>query len=380
MCTLLIVLLRSKDVIPKKYFLTTMMPSGFMKKVTNFSNQYFFQLKIVQGQKFDNESIETKIYVGNIGESVTKDNLQQLFEKYGRVEECDIIKNYGFVHMSNDTEAKTAIESINDTEFLGTRLSVEQSHSRVRQKPGMGGRSQCYRCGRSGHWSKDCPRGPRGGGSFRDRYGPPSMPPPPSYRDRMMSSRYGSEGRMRPYPDIYDRRPAPPLPPPRDDPYYRRSPYEPVSYPGYDDRPRSMYDGYSSYGGGGGSSYGGGGGGGGGGGNYGGSGGYSRYSDSYSEMTELAVDIGMSSRFQILQLQWNNVKHANNSDVEYEPMESDNETIDSYESDDVLSEHEDDSVMLSDSWKRIADIFSDCRPNSLPELVRNFSGINPALN
>ncbi|KAG1705094.1 hypothetical protein GQR58_003887 [Nymphon striatum] len=69
-----------------------------------------------------------------------------------------------------------------------------------------------------------------------------------------------------------------------------------------------------------------------------------------------------------------------NSDVEYEPMESDNETIDSYESDDVLSEHEDDSVMLSDSWKRIADIFSDCRPNSLPELVRNFSGINPALN
>ncbi|KAG1681748.1 Polypeptide N-acetylgalactosaminyltransferase 2 [Nymphon striatum] len=60
----------------------------------------------------------------------------------------------------------------------------------------------------------------------------------------------------------------------------------------------------------------------------------------------------------------------------------DNETIDSYESDDVLSEHEDDSVMLSDSWKRIADIFSDCRPNSLSqtELVRNFSGINPALN
>ncbi|KAG1667539.1 Lateral signaling target protein 2 [Nymphon striatum] len=72
---------------------------------------------------------------------------------------------------------------------------------------------------------------------------------------------------------------------------------------------------------------------------------------------------------------------SDNSDVDYEPMESDNETIDSYESDDVdLSEHEDDGVMLSDSWKRISDIFSDCRPNSLPELVRNFSGVNPALN
>ncbi|KAG1667338.1 Poly [ADP-ribose] polymerase 1 [Nymphon striatum] len=72
---------------------------------------------------------------------------------------------------------------------------------------------------------------------------------------------------------------------------------------------------------------------------------------------------------------------SDNSDVDYEPMESDNETIDSYESDDVdLSEHEDDGVMLSDSWKRISDIFSDCRPNSLPKLVRNFSGVNPALN
>ncbi|KAG1698522.1 Pre-mRNA-splicing factor ATP-dependent RNA helicase DHX16 [Nymphon striatum] len=70
-----------------------------------------------------------------------------------------------------------------------------------------------------------------------------------------------------------------------------------------------------------------------------------------------------------------------NSDVDYEPMESDNETIDSYESDDVdLSEHEDAGVMLSDSWKKISDIFSDCRPNSLLELVRNFSGVNPALN
>ncbi|KAG1657984.1 hypothetical protein GQR58_023181 [Nymphon striatum] len=67
--------------------------------------------------------------------------------------------------------------------------------------------------------------------------------------------------------------------------------------------------------------------------------------------------------------------------VDSETLQSDNETIDSYESDDVdLSEHEDDGVMLSDSWKRISDIFSDCRPNSLLELVRNFSGVNPALN
>ncbi|KAG1659209.1 Spectrin beta chain [Nymphon striatum] len=39
-------------------------------------------------------------------------------------------------------------------------------------------------------------------------------------------------------------------------------------------------------------------------------------------------------------------RRHDNSDVDYEPMESDNETIDSYESDDVLSEHEDDIFRL----------------------------------
>ena len=72
---------------------------------------------------------------------------------------------------------------------------------------------------------------------------------------------------------------------------------------------------------------------------------------------------------------------SDNSDVDFEPMESDDETIDSYESDDFdLSEHEDDYVMLSDSWKRISDIFIDRRPTLPPKFVCNFSGVNPALN
>ena len=33
------------------------------------------------------------------------------------------------------------------------------STSGVRQRPGMGG-DQCYRCGREGHWSKECPQYP----------------------------------------------------------------------------------------------------------------------------------------------------------------------------------------------------------------------------
>ncbi|RWS15815.1 RNA-binding protein 4B-like isoform X2 [Dinothrombium tinctorium] len=178
-------------------------------------------------------SSRTKIYVGNIPESCKTEEIRALFEKYGKVEECDVVKNFGFVHMSTEEETKLAIDALNGSEFMGVKITVEASHSKVRPKPGMGGKGQCYRCGKSGHWSKECPR------NSYDRFGydsraPPPMPPPVGYPDRY-GSRYGpvrypveryDRGYGRPYPDPYDRRP---IPPPRDDYYYRR-PYDDYPY------------------------------------------------------------------------------------------------------------------------------------------------------
>ena len=39
----------------------------------------------------------TKIFIGNVNPNTKADQLQVLFEQFGKVTECDIIKNYAFV-------------------------------------------------------------------------------------------------------------------------------------------------------------------------------------------------------------------------------------------------------------------------------------------
>ncbi|CAL4140773.1 unnamed protein product, partial [Meganyctiphanes norvegica] len=201
---------------------------------------------------------KTKIFVGNLHKDTKLQELRDLFEEYGAVQEADILTNFAFVHMTMENEAHEAIRELDGFELHGLRLRVQQSTSVVRKRPGMGDSDACFRCGSSGHWSKECPRDAprdmRGGPRFADRgerrfggrFDPYPPPPPPGYmRERMMRSyhddpydRYDRLERpgnrsidsiyerrpgSRMLDDIYERRPAPPLPPAYLD-YGRRSP------------------------------------------------------------------------------------------------------------------------------------------------------------
>ncbi|MCD6282526.1 RNA-binding protein [bacterium] len=79
------------------------------------------------------------IYVGNLSYSTTDDSLRALFEQHGEVSSAKVIENretgrsrgFGFVEMPNDEEARAAIEAVNDTEFEGRTLKVNEARPRT---------------------------------------------------------------------------------------------------------------------------------------------------------------------------------------------------------------------------------------------------------
>ncbi|XP_035639275.1 RNA-binding protein 4.1-like isoform X4 [Oncorhynchus keta] len=71
-----------------------------------------------------------KIFIGNLASGTTQDELRTLFSEYGKISECDIVKNFGFVHMKDKAEAEEAIKNLHHYELNGAQMNVEMSHGR----------------------------------------------------------------------------------------------------------------------------------------------------------------------------------------------------------------------------------------------------------
>lgn len=71
-----------------------------------------------------------KLFIGNLDESTKTTDIRPLFEKYGKVLECDVVKNYGFVHFSSESDAQNAISNLNGYVINGNAIKVENAKSR----------------------------------------------------------------------------------------------------------------------------------------------------------------------------------------------------------------------------------------------------------
>lgn len=83
-----------------------------------------------------------KLYVGNLNYQATNDDLQALFAEYGQVESVRVIekKGFGFVEMSDPSEAEQAKEALNNTLFMGRTIKVDEARPPKKdRRPGGGG-------------------------------------------------------------------------------------------------------------------------------------------------------------------------------------------------------------------------------------------------
>jgi RNA recognition motif-containing protein len=78
------------------------------------------------------------IYIGNLAYTVSEDDLRDAFSQFGQVDSASIIndkfsgrsKGFGFVDMPNDSEAREAIESLNDKDLNGRTVKVNEAKPR----------------------------------------------------------------------------------------------------------------------------------------------------------------------------------------------------------------------------------------------------------
>ena len=79
------------------------------------------------------------IYVGNLSYSVTEEDLNDAFAEFGEVTSVNLIKDkfsgrskgFGFVEMTDNSEAIAAIKALDDTDMKGRNIKGNEAKPRT---------------------------------------------------------------------------------------------------------------------------------------------------------------------------------------------------------------------------------------------------------
>ena len=90
------------------------------------------------------------IYVGNLSQQVTENDLREAFESFGQVTAIKIIKDrftsesrgFGFIEMPVKQEAESAMEDLNGTDLKGKTINVNEARPRSDNRGSGGGRQR----------------------------------------------------------------------------------------------------------------------------------------------------------------------------------------------------------------------------------------------
>ncbi|KAF2876947.1 hypothetical protein BDV95DRAFT_601358 [Massariosphaeria phaeospora] len=128
---------------------------------------------VVDEEDEESRNTGSNLFVTGIHPSISEEEVTRLFEKYGEVEKCNIMRDphtkesrgFGFVNMVTSDQADAAKEGLQGEVHNGRTLSIEKARRARPRTPTPGkyyGPPKRQEIGGS--------RGGRGGGGFRDRY------------------------------------------------------------------------------------------------------------------------------------------------------------------------------------------------------------------
>src|SRR5512145_2798257 len=95
-----------------------------------------------------------KLYVGNLPYETGEQDLQELFSSVGSVETVNVIRDmatgrargFAFVEMATDEDAQKAVSTLNDYQYGGRNLTVNEARPKPQGSGGGGnGRSRTDR-------------------------------------------------------------------------------------------------------------------------------------------------------------------------------------------------------------------------------------------
>ena len=82
------------------------------------------------------------LYIGNLSDSLRKEKLIELFSAYGSVIDIKIVGSnaFGFIEMSNQTEAENAKNLLNGYTIDGSNLKVDEARPKNYRNSGRSNR------------------------------------------------------------------------------------------------------------------------------------------------------------------------------------------------------------------------------------------------